>query len=268
MAFITLNGIALSVLANSGDRDDLEIGEGLSRAFDGSAQRSVRAWKRQWTLSTIPDVPSVSQAFVALLQGRGHRWSFDTDLYSDQGLGPSASSATSIAAGGRWSNAMLFTTSGGSLSYAGLAGALGFTLLVWHEDSGVWNDYALTWNAAGTLTNVYKNGVAQAVALPAFITSFTIATGTLVLVANASSTSRAFDDMVAWPFEAPAAWLPQVYAFRNAGPWSFGPTFTMSGTLATATVQGKPGKSKLQMAVINGTLYDNAESFQFDLWEV
>ena len=105
-------------------------------------------------------------------------------------------------------------------------------------------------------------------ALPAFITSFTIATGTLVLVANASSTSRAFDDMVAWPFEAPAAWLPQVYAFRNAGPWSFGPTFTMSGTLATATVQGKPGKSKLQMAVINGTLYDNAESFQFDLWEV
>ena len=267
MAFLTLNGIELPALVNSGERDDMEIGEGLSRAFDGSVQRSTRGHKRVWSLQSLADVPGVSQAFVALLQGRGHRWSFDTDLYSDLGLGPASASLTSIGSGGRWGNCMSFTSSSGSLSYAGLAGPSGFTLLAWHEDSGLWNDYELTWNGAGTLTNVYKNGAVQATTLPAFITSFTIATGTLVLASNASATSRAFDDMVAWPFEAPAAWLPQVYAFRNASPWSFGDSFTMGGGIGSATVKGKPGKSKLQSAVIDGVAYDAAESFPFDLWE-
>jgi hypothetical protein len=119
MAFITLNGIVLSVLVPTGERDELEIGEGLQRAFDGSAQRSVRAYKRRWSLSTIIDTPLTARAFQKLLQGRQHRWSFNADLYSDLGLGPSASSGASSVAGGLFGNALQLAATTGSVTNAG-----------------------------------------------------------------------------------------------------------------------------------------------------
>lgn len=268
MAFLTLNGIELSVLADSGDRDDLEIGEGLSRAWDGSAQRSVRAYKRQWTLQTVPDVPATSQAFVRLLQGRQHHFSFDSDLNSDGGLAPSTSAGATTVGGGKFGNALQLGPSG-SIEYSGVDGSRqsdGLTVLVQRFESSAWHDYALTWDASETLTNVYRDGVAQALSLPSWI-SYPPGLHA-VSFGNPGGSAQLYDELVFWPFEAPSTWLAQLATWRATNAWSFGPSLTMAGTLGSVTVQGKPSKSKLQIAVIDGVAYDNAESFSFDLWEV
>jgi hypothetical protein len=268
MAFITLNGITLSVLVPSGDREELEIGEGLQRAFDGSTQRSVRAYKRRWTLTTVIDTPVISRAFQKLLQGRGHRWSFNTDLYSDLGLGPSASSGASSVGGGLFGNALQLAATTGSVTFAGFAGPSGVggcTVLVQRYESGSWVDYALTWDATGALTNVYRAGVAQALAVPAWMV-FTYSSGTLQLV-NTAGAAQLFDELVVWPFEAPVGWLSQLFTWRATNAWSFGLTLTMAGSIGSGQVQGKLGKIKLQPVTLNGVAYDAGESFALDLWE-
>ena len=53
MAFIELNGLDLPAVQDQGDRDDMELGEGMARAFDGSVLRSNRGFKRQWSFTTL-----------------------------------------------------------------------------------------------------------------------------------------------------------------------------------------------------------------------
>ena len=270
MALITLNGIELDALAGSGDEEELEIGEGVSRAFDGSALRSVRGYKRQWSFTSVLDTPANSRGFRRLLQGRFRHWNFDADLFSDGGLGPSASSGASSVAGGLFGNALQLAATTGSITYAGIGGVAsgdGFTLLIQRKESGAWHDYHLSWDYTGALSGVYKDGVVQATTLPSWITSYTHSSGTLVLNSTAGS-AQLFDEMVALSFEAPlASWSTQLDVWRNSSAWSASPRLSMSGTLGVATVMGKPGKAKLQQAVVGGTFYDNAESFPFDLWE-
>jgi hypothetical protein len=269
MAMITLNGIALSVLVPTGDRDELEIGEGLQRAFDGSALRSVRAYKRRWTMTTAIDTPIIARAFQKLLQGRQHRWSFNADLYSDLGLGPSASSGATSAPGGNFgSNALSLAATSGSISYAGLAGPSGVggcTVMVQRAESGSWVDYALTWDATGALTNVYRQGIAQALAVPAWLV-FTYSTGTVQLL-NTAGTAQLFEELVVWPFEAPVGWLGQLYTWRLTNAWSFGLSLTLAGSIGSGQVTGKIGKIKLMPVTLNGNAYDAGESFALDLWE-
>jgi hypothetical protein len=273
MAFIQLNGIELEAQQGSGDEEEQEVGEGLTEAFDGSALRSVRGYKRRWSFTSLVDTPTNSRAFRKLLQSRVRNWTFDADLYSTGGLGPNLSGINAgVVSGGLFGNALQLNASTGHIEYDGLGGANGvdgFTLLILRKNGSNWDDWHLSWSASGTLSAVYLNGVAQATALPSWITSYTHATGALILN-NTTGAAQLYDEMVAMAFEAPlSSWSAQLATWRAANAWGTvaGALQLGSSQLGSGTVFGKPSKAKMQAAVIGGQLYEFAESFPFELWE-
>jgi hypothetical protein len=236
------------------------IGEGLVRAADGSGRLNVQAYKDGYKASTPPLSQLEAYAWQQLLLGRHDHWSFTPDLYSDKGQGPSASTLATAVAGGLFGNALQLAATTGSVSYAGLIGAAGLTILIQRKEAGVWHDYALTWNGSGALTNVYKDGVAQALALPNWspAPTFTFATGTFK-IDNTAGAAQLYDELVVFPFEAPASWLQPLATWRATNAWAQSPNLTVAGDFhpVALTMLGKPGSfsSKAVMGVLSGSTF-------------
>lgn len=200
MAFLTVNGVEISIAEGEAAESTERIGEDL-RAFSGGLISTTRAWKRGWRFRTIPMTAALAYAWLRLLRGDGHSWSFDDAtyyLYSSKGLAPSSGTGTRRTAtpAPHVGSAYVRLSAGATLSYpAALTGA--WTLMVWIYESGAWHNYIEC--SDGTK---YKDGAVYGSAI-AFLT---VTAGAAILGDSGSGAVQDFDDFVVLPFIAPAAW--------------------------------------------------------------
>lgn len=220
MAHLTLNGVTFPVGVRSGATEHEELGDEV-RALDGTLITHTVTQKRRWPCETVTLEPDTAKAWVALVQGRGHKWDFTT-LYSSKFLGTSATSGTVTAnvASGKFNKKLQV----GATSYARwtptgrdslIAGALNpvgdYTLTVWRLESGTWYHYIIR-NRSGSVTR-YKDGASHGAAT-AWISVH--ASGYLQL--GDGTNADDFSDLVAVPFAIPTDWVSSWYGYGRAFP--------------------------------------------------
>ena len=88
MVFLRLNEQTISI--RRAREVPVEIGD-RGRVLNGSYRNGVRTTKRKWMLETTQLNEQAYLALRALLLGFGHSWTFDVDLFSIKGLGPTVS---------------------------------------------------------------------------------------------------------------------------------------------------------------------------------
>lgn len=256
MAFLTLNGVEIPVLDGNASRSRVLIGE-RGRAFDGTFRSSVRARKRQWSLATPVVTKAEADAIVGLVEGQGHHWSFDADLYSDKGLvgtGAGASVGTTSPSP-KFGAGRLGITTGNTATFAlSLGGA--WTVMVWQWDGAAWDHYVVT--SAG---HKWVNGIRNDAATTTWLA---VSSGTLTL--SAPSAAAYYDDLVALPYVIPAAWA-EVWGVATSA-FSALPRLAMAGDIGTATVEGELGAEAYTQAQVDGGWRDNALTVEFTLSEV
>ena len=64
----------------------------VARSDDGDLQTSRRWTKGAWAFETTPLRATEARLLQALVEGRGQRWPFDSDVYASSGLAPDAAS--------------------------------------------------------------------------------------------------------------------------------------------------------------------------------
>jgi len=96
MAFLNLNGWQIPI-RKGGQRQPVIIGE-RARSFNGTWNVDRRELFDKWMFETTELRADDAEALVGLLQGRGHSWPYDADLYSGKGLGPGSTSGTIVPA--------------------------------------------------------------------------------------------------------------------------------------------------------------------------
>jgi hypothetical protein len=95
MPFLQINGITVPVAEWS--RSQRPIGDS-GRAFSGQQRSTRRALKRSWRITTTPLTRVTAEALLALLQGQGDAWAFDSDLYSAKGNAMSSGTGIAVSA--------------------------------------------------------------------------------------------------------------------------------------------------------------------------
>lgn len=266
--FMRVQGVPLPVALNSIDRDDVEIGAGLERAYSGAALRSVQAVKRQWQAGLVPLSQEEATAFVALLQGRGDHVAFDSDSYSDKGLAPSLSTGATrptTAPSPKWGTARLELASGTSNQIAWpLQLGARWTACVWRYESAGWHWYWVRDDGA-----VWRDGISYGASIPAWLQ--VNGSGSLYLLGTSGSVTT-FDDLLVLPARMPTSWVPSLYALAQAQAWPLAPRLLLTGDAVpegSATVMGKVSKSKGAVGRLAGAAAFAAtlETLAVELWE-
>jgi hypothetical protein len=176
------------------------------RAFNGTPLPNFRSIKKVWTATTPPLTPTDGRFLVALLQGRGHSWSFDDSTGSNWQYSSKGLRATPATVGnGSYSASYPVYGSGG--------------LLVGSDDIVQWNTgYDFDWTvmawvklgAGGSFAHVIVNssgqkwidGVRNDAASTTF---FDMSSGNLALDMTGLADGY-FDDLMVIDAAIPAIW--------------------------------------------------------------
>lgn len=67
MPFLSIGGTDVSVANDTVDREEFAVGE-VRAAFSGAPRSSVRAYKKRWSMSTIPLTRTAANTLEGLLQ--------------------------------------------------------------------------------------------------------------------------------------------------------------------------------------------------------
>ncbi len=256
MPFLAINGISFSVANGNASADEVVIGES-GRAFDGTLIATTRAFKREWKLKTALLTWAAAEALKDLLRGKGHRWSFDSDLYSDKGLaatGAGVSVGTSAPAP-KYGAGRATVTNGSTASFAASLGS-SWTVCVWKWNGASWDHWIKT--SGGSQ---WKNGATDATATA----WLAVSSGTLTLTGDGAD--RYYDDVVALPYVVPSDWPAQIYAAGVA--FSALPKLNATGDMvgsSGATVFGEVGGTAFAQASVSSWAQNN-EAFDFVLRE-
>lgn len=258
--FLRINGIPLAVLDGSAGLSVEEIG-GLERAVDGTAITNRRAVKGSWGFTLAHSAAATALAWRDLLLGRGHRWAFDSHLYSSKGLGPSSSSGATISATqSKFGGSSLKIVDTGSYVAAALPSGSPWTVLLWRYVAG-WKHYAVT--SAGTK---YEDGVAGV-----YTTTWLSVSSGSVTLANAEGADRYYDDLVVLPCIVPATWPASVFGYGAAfSPLAklYADGLAIEAGALTKTVRGSVGRASMVQATSAGAWASNLHVLDFTLTEV
>lgn len=266
MPFLTINNVTVSVDAKSGDRKWKEIGD-RDRAFDGTLRSTRQALKRSWEFVSNPLPLAEADALVALVQGRGHAWSFDVDLYSSKGLAKKTQTGTvnPAIAGGKFGNKVQLTVGppAGQVSWGvGLTGD--YTLTVWRNEASVWKHYVI--RKTGVTVNKWKDGVQDDLLATGWLT----VNGSGDVVLGDGSNADDFDDLVALPFSIPSSWVSALFSSTRAFPslpkLEAGGV-SMSSPTTPISVHGIVDKESPEPHVSGGAWQDGAKRIEFSLEE-
>lgn len=116
MPFMRLNGITIPVTPGSVQARTLPFGP-RARMHSGDMRDGKRGFIDQYPGRTKPLTWERANVIRKLIEGRGHVWAFDSDLYTSRGLGPSsAPSVTLNTTGGKFGGHIIVGT-GTSLIY-------------------------------------------------------------------------------------------------------------------------------------------------------
>lgn len=244
MPFLSLNGVKVSVAVDSVSMTYVGVGGDLARSPSGTLAGGPSVTKREWTMTTTPVPMEEVAAWTGLIEGAGHVWSFDADLYSSRGRGITqggdVSSISLVGGGGQYDGYAAAADDAGTEAYFTVTQTNTWTLVGWSDSVfvGSWHHFLLT------STGVNKvDGVTASDADDLFAVNYTPGR---VQFHTLTFGSFNVDDLVYLPYEMPAAWVSQIYAFHSASPWSALPRVTASGTFAPApvTVRGKVTDTK------------------------
>jgi hypothetical protein len=267
MAFLTLNGWDVPVSdGNAGVRFQ-QLGA-VSRSYMGKLSGTRRAKVREWSCKTVLTAEADAVALEGLINGDGHVWSFDNDLYSSKGLGPLAGySVTVSAAGGRFLG-HVEVGSGTNLSFNPVYDLVEYTLLVWKKEGGVWYNYGI--DDAG---NQYENGATHTPIGADDVTNwFTFSSGNFILHGKdlaGVNAAAPYDDLVIVPYRMPLAQIAAIYGLGAAH--SSLPEISASGDVmpqTSATVIGELSEASFVQAMTGSGFASNVRALNFVLREV
>lgn len=264
MAFLTLNGVTVRVAVESVSMAYVDIGGEQARSPSGELVGGPSTTKREWRMTTAAPVPvSELDAWVGLIEGKGHTWTFDADLYSARGRGPVAGyvDAARYTTDKKYGAAsILVTNTTGTISWPlGLGSS--WTLAYWVNDQGGsgWK-HRIVRSDASEWTNgaVGGGGFGEA----------TVTSGALVL-AGTDGTDWLLDDVVALPYAVPDSWVAGLYAQHSASAWGALPRVVAAGSFApsSVTVRGKVTETKVIRYASAGAL-TAGHTLEFTLREV
>lgn len=269
MAFLAINGYTIPCLDGSVHESTAEHGP-TGPSFKGWTRDAIRARARTWSASVPMGIQSNNDAIRHLVLGQGHHFAFDTTLYSDGYVGPSAGYSIAL---GTSSPTPKFGTrranpgSNSTLSYV-VDVPLGdnWTLMFYYNSANTtpgantYDHYAIV--RTNGVSVVYKNGVVSTSISNYTVTvSGTSATFSLLGkdTAGSNSANIFYDDLVILPWPASAnmvaAWSALTVAFSSM------PYLNLTGTILQETgpaiVRGSVGDRSFAMGSVNGSWYGN-----------
>lgn len=271
MSFLTIDGIDAQVHDETFTMNPEKIGLGVTRAADGSARNSYSSRKHHAKGQTISLDQAHAVFLAALLDGMLDHWTF-ADLYSDKGVASSNSSGATLTAGGgrNASNKLTLAATTGQATWAAIWPAgVGLTMLVGRFESAAWHDYAITWDATGTLQAVYRDGVAQAVSLPTWIVMAWAAL--TIRIQQTAGTTQDYCELALVYAQGPTDNLATLNTWRAANNMTSTPSaVTCAGDFhpTALTMEGVVGDTSQHQVVFSGVLADNARVVPFELFEV
>lgn len=272
MSFLRLNNIAIPVAAGSASRSVDEVGD-RSRAASGSMRVSRRALKDSYAGSTVPKAAETAEVYRDLILGLGHRWSFDSHLYSSKGLGPAdthgtVTAETSGVSGGRFpydgvnGGVLRLANPGDYIEYRPTTDdSAAWTVMVSREESSVWVNYILSSAQAGGWVDGVLDPLLDTSAW--LVVSVVTDRANSILITNESSNSD-FDELVFLPFAIPSSWPIDIHDLA----WSDLPKLRAEGDWirrGSAQVYGRVDDVGLIQAQVSGALDNNLQAIEFTL---
>lgn len=117
--FLRVNQIPASVLIADASFDPSVFIGADSRAEDGTMRTERRARKRTWSYRLAHMSSANALAWIDLLSGAGHHWSFDSSLYGSKGYAPVGAAGTLSSTHKKFGAQALKVTSGNSVTITG-----------------------------------------------------------------------------------------------------------------------------------------------------
>ena len=243
MAYFTLNGFAIGLATLSATSDDVETVErGTSGAMIVDRRANKQAWDVEMSLRDRDEYLPV----INIVQGLGHRFSFDNTLNSSKGLTPTSGTATFGAASPSPKFGLFRALTTSDLVYT-FNGYFQWTVSLWFWTGAAWQLRAQNSNG-----DKWQNGVKGTYAW-----SYDIPVASLTL-----PDGEYYDDLVVLPYTLPDALME---AWPTTAPWSATPYVTVSGDAVgnlvyTAVKSGQIGEDFAQgaagsvIATVNFTL--------------
>lgn len=200
MAYLRIAGHIVTVGAPDGSRRQTfggALGQSAKAyAVDGRRERRREIRDATRCLSR-PDADSVANLIV----GRGHSWTFDSDLYASTGLGPTPGHTAHLAIDAGWNGGAVIVRSGGAIAFAAQLDDAWTVLVKIFDVDGLWHTYGITsdgrqWKDG--VAGVYFGGTAPVVVAggSAQLQAFTVA---------GAAADMTFDDLVVLPWLASPA---------------------------------------------------------------
>lgn len=251
MAFCIINGVTLPVAFSGPGYDEKELGDGITRAYDGTARRNTITRKKTFKLNVPVADQATQEAWRSFLWGDTNHWTFDVNLLSTKSLAPNSSSSftsgATQAAGGKYGGKLTLAATTGKIRWNGVLPYSDWTVLVWRFESAAWHHYIIK-STASVCTGVWKDGASQSAVFPSwvFATYGSGSTNAFDLL-NTAGSSQDFDDLVLLPFGIPAAWASSLYTFHAAQAFPTKPAgLLLTGDIVptpstSLTVLGRPG---------------------------
>lgn len=237
MSYLSLSGFEVPVAAASATFENTALGE-RSRSFSGQALPNRRALVRNFSCTTTLQSRADILPLIGLIEGNGHKWSFDNDLYSSKGLGPQAGyTITMSAAGGVAGGGYMQVTSAQTIGWRKVQYG-DWSMLVYKYTGGAWHQYVYTYDASTATALQYKDGLPHTpIAGDSILNWFTV-TGSADFVFSGkdidgvNGNSR-YDELVIVPWLMTASMVAAFHANTGIGgmPFSELPLLWVTGSI-------------------------------------
>jgi hypothetical protein len=269
VAFLTLNGVAVRVAVDSVSMSYADSGGEMERSPSGELGGGPSSSKREWKMTTTPIPASEVEAWVGLIEGKGHSWSFDASVYSARGRGVEAGGSlatVSLVGGAKYGAAAASVSDDGDTPFSAVPYSADWTLLGWLKDvlgSG-WHHF------------VFNSGLVEWQGGVLFVAGQSAQDFFNVHLTPGQLDFNPFtygpyvcDDVVYLPYAVPDAWAAGMYARHAASAWSALPRVVASGAFASSsvTVRGKVTDMKAERVSLGGGL-TTGYRLEFTLREV
>lgn len=271
MAFLTVNGLTISVKDAGASIQRAGFGASNGRSFSGTVSPERLSLIRSFEIETTMDTLENQRSLAGLIGGEGHYWAFDTNLYSSKGLPPNSGYTITMSATGGQVGGYVQVTSAQTLAYDYTLNS-DFTMMVWKKEGVNWLHYAYVYDVATTTVTQYKGGAPHTPAGADNITNwYAYSSGTHTFQGkdiSGTNGNAPYDDLVIVPYAMTASMVAAFYALTNGGtPFSSLPKLTMGGDIipeVTLEVVGTLPKQPIRTASISGTNLASTLSFTLE----
>jgi hypothetical protein len=259
MSFLTINGLTVSIQGEPVINPDIK--ENRRTTYNGDTRIIRKYNKDSWELETTMMTADKADNLRGLMDGEGHYFSFDSDLYSFKGLSPeSGYSVTLLGSGGKYSGGLQVDTDiDYDFSYSNE-----YTVVFWRATASgnTFNHYAF--NSDNTK---YYNGSENAGVSITFANMDS--DGLLTLDNDSDGNADVFDDLIVVPFIMTENMISAIYNLGEA--YSNLPRLKINGDMLgnnQTICEGIVNNQPYQPFRSGGSFNNNGQRVSFTLFEV